>query len=88
MIKDPLWWLPLETVLTDSSAPTPVGQNRLLALNYVYPGEDPMVCAAHTAWGSTFQRRFSPLPPRIATAEDRCRAGNAAVCKSLFAVMS
>ncbi|WIA22301.1 hypothetical protein OEZ85_004618 [Tetradesmus obliquus] len=31
------------------------GQNRLLALNYIYPGEDAAVCAAHAAWGEAFQ---------------------------------
>ena len=69
----------------------PAGQNRLLALNYVYPGEEPMVCAAHAAWGATFQRRFSPLPPRFATAEDRYCCINASVCRQciqLFLVMS
>lgn len=39
------------------------GQNRLLALNYIYPGEDPMVCEAHAAWGHQFQQQFNPLPP-------------------------
>lgn len=33
----------------------PAGQNRLLALNYIYQGEDPAVCAAHAAWGESFQ---------------------------------
>jgi hypothetical protein len=26
-----------------------------LALNYIYPGEDAAVCAAHAAWGEAFQ---------------------------------
>ena len=26
------------------------GQNRLLALNYIMPGEDAAVCTAHTEW--------------------------------------
>ena len=57
--------------ITDSATAIPTGQNRLLALNYVYPGEDPMVCAAHSAWGVTFQSRFSQLPPRLPMASDR-----------------
>ncbi|KAL3139709.1 hypothetical protein ABBQ38_004018 [Trebouxia sp. C0009 RCD-2024] len=39
------------------------GQNRLLALNYIYDGADPMVCEAHAAWGDHFQQQFMPLPP-------------------------
>eukprot|EP00878_Enallax_costatus_P033814 GHUV01037381.1.p1 GENE.GHUV01037381.1~~GHUV01037381.1.p1 ORF type:complete len:216 (+),score=41.28 GHUV01037381.1:215-862(+) len=35
------------------------GQNRLLALNYIHPGEDPAVCAAHAAWGEAFQARHA-----------------------------
>lgn len=35
------------------------GQNRLLALNYIYPGEDPAVCAAHVEWGAAFQAQFA-----------------------------
>lgn len=38
------------------------GQNRLLALNYIYEGEDAMVCEAHAAWGDHFQLQFTPLP--------------------------
>ena len=38
------------------------GQNRLLALNYIYEGEDAMVCEAHAAWGHHFQHQFTPLP--------------------------
>lgn len=38
------------------------GQNRLLALNYIYEGEDAMVCEAHAAWGDHFQQQFTPLP--------------------------
>jgi hypothetical protein len=41
----------------------PSGQNRLLALNYIYPGEDPAVCAAHAEWGTRFAAQFTPLPP-------------------------
>ncbi|GFR51332.1 hypothetical protein Agub_g13698, partial [Astrephomene gubernaculifera] len=39
------------------------GQNRLLALNYIYQGEDELVCAAHREWGQRFQAAISPLPP-------------------------
>jgi hypothetical protein len=35
------------------------GQNRLLALNYIYPGEDGAVCAAHVEWGAAFQAQFA-----------------------------
>ncbi|BDA40757.1 probable UDP-N-acetylglucosamine-peptide N-acetylglucosam [Coccomyxa sp. Obi] len=35
------------------------GQNRLLALNYIY--ED--TAAAHEDWGAQFQKLFEPLPP-------------------------
>ncbi|GBF98706.1 UDP-N-acetylglucosamine--peptide N-acetylglucosaminyltransferase-like [Raphidocelis subcapitata] len=38
-------------------------QNRLLALNYARPGEDPWVCAEHAAWGRGFAARFQRLPP-------------------------
>lgn len=38
-------------------------QNRLLALNYTHPGEDPWVCEQHAAWGQDFQARFKQLPP-------------------------
>lgn len=34
------------------------GQNRLLALNYIYHGEDAAVCQAHVEWGSAFQAQF------------------------------
>lgn len=40
------------------------GQNRLLALNYVTPGEDPVVCNAHRAWGKAVERAIQPMPPR------------------------
>ncbi|GLI61429.1 hypothetical protein VaNZ11_003789 [Volvox africanus] len=39
------------------------GQNRLLALNYIYPGEDPLVSSAHREWGELFQTTVQPLPP-------------------------
>mmetsp|Transcript_37645 Transcript_37645/g.111342 ORF Transcript_37645/g.111342 Transcript_37645/m.111342 type:complete len:770 (-) Transcript_37645:253-2562(-) len=39
------------------------GQNRLLALNYIYQGEDPVVCKAHAQWGEQFQRLHPQLPP-------------------------
>lgn len=35
------------------------GQNKLLALNYLYPGEDQAVCAAHMSWGKAFQAAHS-----------------------------
>ncbi len=38
------------------------GQNRLLALNYVHLGEDPMVCSEHRRWGDEFQSQFDELP--------------------------
>ena len=45
------------------------GQNRLLALNYVHPGEDPMVCSEHRRWGDEFQSQFDELP--AASVEER-----------------
>ncbi len=37
------------------------GQNRLLALNYIFPGEQPFVCKAHEDWGDEVQViKFSP----------------------------
>jgi predicted O-linked N-acetylglucosamine transferase (SPINDLY family) len=40
-------------------------QNYLLALNYVFPGEDPRVCDAHVAWGRRMAELVGePLPPR------------------------
>ena len=38
-------------------------QNRLLALNYIHGGEEPLVCSAHAAWGAAFASQFEPLPP-------------------------
>ena len=46
------------------------GQNRLLALNYVHPGELPMVCAEHEEWGIEFQANFEPLPPLSPEGQD------------------
>lgn len=40
------------------------GQNRLLALNYIHPGEQEYVCTAHAQWGEHFQDLFTPLPPQ------------------------
>jgi protein O-GlcNAc transferase len=37
-------------------------QNRLLALNYIYPGESALVCDAHAVWGKSFQAAITPLP--------------------------
>ena len=39
------------------------GQNRLLALNYVHPGESQLVCSAHVEWGRGFEAARPPLPP-------------------------
>jgi protein O-GlcNAc transferase len=39
------------------------GQNRLLALNYMYHGEDALVCDAHVEWGARFAALHTPLPP-------------------------
>ena len=67
-----VWFLTcFHLAVTNSATVTTPGQNRLLALNYVYPGEDTMVCAAHSAWGVAFQSRFSQLPARLLTAGDR-----------------
>ena len=38
------------------------GQNRLLALNYIHPGEQALVCEAHAQWGRAFQAAHPPLP--------------------------
>lgn len=37
------------------------GQNRLLALNYVYCGETEIVCKAHVEWGQNFEALHRPL---------------------------
>jgi len=37
------------------------GQNRLLALNYILPGDDPVVCAAHMQWRAPAPQRTPPL---------------------------
>jgi hypothetical protein len=42
-----------------TTALTAAGQNKLLALNYIYQGEDPAVCAAHVEWGNAFQAQFA-----------------------------
>ena len=40
-------------------------QNYLLALNYVFPGQDARVCDAHVAWGRRMAELVGePLPPR------------------------
>ncbi|KAK9823008.1 hypothetical protein WJX81_006345 [Elliptochloris bilobata] len=46
------------------------GQNRLLALNYIMPGEDAAVCAAHTQWGEAFQRMHPPMQALVAEEVD------------------
>lgn len=39
-------------------------QNHLLALNYIHPGEAPLVCAAHAEWGRDYLGQLiQPLPP-------------------------
>jgi protein O-GlcNAc transferase len=38
------------------------GQNRLLALNYLRPGEEAEVCMAHLEWGRRFQQLHQRLP--------------------------
>ena len=39
------------------------GQNRLLALNYIMPGEDEAVCAAHMEWCAPPIRLWTHLVP-------------------------
>ena len=46
------------------------GQNLLLALNYVHPGESRLACEAHEEWGRRFQERHPPLPPLTAADVD------------------
>jgi hypothetical protein len=46
------------------------GQNRLLALNYVYPGDDPIVCREHEKWGLDFQGQFEVMQPVGLEGED------------------
>lgn len=39
-------------------------QNHLLALNYIHPGESPLVCDAHASWGRNFLAQVTkPLDP-------------------------
>lgn len=45
-------------------------QNRLLALNYIHPGESALVCRAHADWGAATEAAAAPLPP-LAPAEWR-----------------
>lgn len=52
------------TLLFTSPLVPLIAQNRLLALNYSHPGEDPWVCDQHAAWGRDFQARVPQLPPR------------------------
>ncbi|KAI3432719.1 hypothetical protein D9Q98_004262 [Chlorella vulgaris] len=47
------------------------GQNLLLGLNYVHPGESRLVCGAHEQWGLGFQALHPPLPPLTPSAVDR-----------------
>lgn len=37
--------------------------NRLVALNYLRPGDDPALAEAHAAWGERFAARVEALPP-------------------------
>lgn len=54
----------------------PAGQNRLLALNYIYPGEDPAVCAAHVEWGAAFQAQFAQdVLPEVTPAQRNTTPG-------------
>jgi len=54
----------------------PAGQNRLLALNYIYHGEDLSVCAAHAKWGEAFQEQhLSQLLPEIRPSDRAHRKG-------------
>ncbi|KAF5828446.1 O-linked N-acetylglucosamine transferase [Dunaliella salina] len=46
------------------------GQNRLLALNYIHSGSEPMVCQEHAEWGRRCQRLFTPLPPFSPSEQD------------------
>ena len=41
---------------------TNASQNRLLALNYIHPGESRLVCVEHAAWGRDAAARVEPLP--------------------------
>jgi predicted O-linked N-acetylglucosamine transferase (SPINDLY family) len=47
-----------------SRCPTSVNafQNRLLALNYIFPGESKFVCNAHAEWGAAHEANVEPLP--------------------------
>ena len=46
------------------------GQNRLLALNYVTPGEDPLVCSEHEKWGTEFQSQYEELSEVVTGSRD------------------
>lgn len=46
------------------------GQNRLLALNYIFPGEQASVCGDHEKWGIEFQQQFEQLPAREAEGQE------------------
>lgn len=46
-----------------SSGSRNAGQNKLLGLNYIIPGEDQVVSDAHANWGREFEEMFVPLAP-------------------------
>jgi hypothetical protein len=59
----------LQLILSFKLCPC-AGQNRLLALNYIFPGDDAAVCAAHAAWGEAFQALHAGhLLPEVTPAE-------------------
>lgn len=51
-----------ETCLELAPRSRNAGQNRLLALNYSYPGDHPFVCKAHSDWGDEVQSVVQRLP--------------------------
>lgn len=59
---------------------SPTGQNLLLALNYVHPGEERLVCEAHEQWGTAFQSLHPQLPPLTAADVD-CSEGRPLVVR-------
>lgn len=64
------------TPLRHSPLVLSAGQNRLLALNYIYPGEDPAVCDAHAAWGESFQALHGPhMLPEVTPAQRNTTPG-------------
>ena len=52
-----------EAAIARDPACRSAAQNRLMGLNYVLSGDDPVVCGAHAAWGEALAASVPRLPP-------------------------